>query len=68
MPRHKQNEIGRLASSGRVMSVAEKEDLLDGLTHGPWRGPEEIIEKLQVDLGLRKPHRMRRFRKVTPGV
>ena len=46
------------------MSVAEKEDLLDGLTNGPWRGPEEIIEKLQVDLGLRPKPLARRFRKV----
>jgi hypothetical protein len=64
MPRHRQNDIGRLATANRVLSTADKEDLLHGLTSGPWRGPEEVIVKLEQDLGLRPKPLARRCRKV----
>lgn len=52
MSRHKQKDIGRLRSVNTSMSIADKEDLLHGLKHGPWRGPEEVIRRLEEQVGV----------------
>lgn len=45
------NDIGRLDSSKANLSPAEKEELLNGLKNGPWRGPECVIRKLEQEVG-----------------